>query len=183
MVLSNLIHDTRQCGIFTEVDHGPATIANNIFVSPASAICHDSAGNAYAHNLVAGVVQNNGPDSRKTPVLAPHETDIVAVARAVNGDHRMYNNHMVGPGGWAPFDPDYQPCYAAGNVYTGPGSAPSKYDTGALVLSDFQAGLALTEEGGAWYLQLSTDPQWALARPHPLVTTALLGNASSPQQP
>jgi alpha-N-arabinofuranosidase len=186
MVLSNLVHDTRDCGIFTEVDHGPAVVANNIFLAPTRAVCHNSAGNAYAHNLIAGIVGNQGPDSRNTPVLLPHATDIAKVVRAVNGDHRLYNNLMVAPsGGWAPLDGDYLPCFGAGNVYAGAGSAPSRFETGALVLPDFAAGLALAQgEGGAWFLSLSTDAGWVGgAPPRSLVDTALLGNASAPAQP
>jgi alpha-N-arabinofuranosidase len=184
MVLSNLVHDTAQSGIFTEVDHGPSVISNNIFLAPDLSIRHNSEGNAYAHNLATGAVGNMGPDSRNTPVLVPHATDIARVVRAVNGDHRLYNNLMVAPSsGWKPLDPDYLPCFGAGNVYTGNGSEPSKYESGALVLPDFVAGVALTQEGSAWFLALSTDAQWARAAPHPLVTTALLGNASAPAQP
>ena len=184
MVLSNLIHDTAQCGIFTEVDHGPSTIANNVFLAPAKGVCHNSAGNAYAHNLVTGAVGNEGPDTRLTPVLVPHQTDIAAVVRAVNGDHRVYNNHMVGPAGWAPLDPDYLPCMGSGNVYTGAGAAPSKFEAGALVNATWDAGVALEEAGGTWWLSLSLDQRWAAAAgPRALVTTALLGNASIPAQP
>jgi alpha-N-arabinofuranosidase len=183
MVLSNLIHDTRQCGIFSEVDHGPATIANNIFLAPSGGICHDSAGNAYAHNLVSGTVENHGPDSRNTPALVPHETDIAAVIRAVNGDHRMYNNLMTGTSGWAPFDSDFLPCFGSGNVYTGPSTCgPSTFETNAFVNKSFDAGATLTEEGGAWFLQLNLDPSWA-SQQRALVTTALLGTANLTRQP
>jgi alpha-N-arabinofuranosidase len=187
MVLSNLVHNTRNCGIFTEVDHGPAVIANNIFLAPTSSICHNSAGNAYAHNLLNSAVGNQGPDSRLTPVLVPHETDFAAVVRAVNGDHRMYNNLLVSPSsGFAPLNPDYLPCFGAGNVYTGgKGTAPSKFETSPLVLPAFQAGVSLSQgPGGAWFLALSTDPAWATTpQPRQLVDTALLGNASAPAQP
>jgi alpha-N-arabinofuranosidase len=182
-VVSNLIHDSAEYGIFTEVDHGPITVANNIFLAPSGGISHNSAGNAYAHNLVTGKVNNMGPDTRLTPALVPHETDIAAVIRAVNGDHRMYNNLMVGPSGWAPFDPDFLPCFGSGNVYTGASSGPSKFETGALVNQSFDAGVTLTEEGGLWFLQINMDVGWATQQARALVTTALLGNANLTMQP
>ena len=183
MVLSNLFHDTKQCGIFSEVDHGPVTMANNIFLAPAGGVCHNSAGNAYAHNLVTGGVQNMGPDTRNTPALVPHQTDIQAVIRAVNGDHRMHNNVMVAPASFAGFDPDYLPCMGSGNVYTGANNGgPSKFETGALVNTSFDAGVSLVEEeGGVWFLQLTTDPAWVQEQ-RSLVTTALLGAANLTNQ-
>jgi len=182
-VIANLFHDTAQCSIFTEVDHGPTTIANNIFISPGNTICHDSAGNAYAHNLVAGGVSNAGPDSRLTPSLVPHETDIEAVIRAVNGDHRMYNNVMVSPAGFSSFDADFLPCFGSGNVYTGAKShGPSKFETGALVNSSFDAGVALVQEGDQWFLQLNLDPEWPAQQSRSLVTSALLGATNLTRQ-
>ena len=185
MVLSNLFHHTAQCGIFTEVDHGPVTIANNIFLAPADGVCHNSAGNAYVHNLVTGVVQNMGPDTRNTPALVPHQTDIQAVVRAVNGDHRMHNNVMVAPASFDVYDSDYLPCKGSGNVYTGPkNEGPSKFETGALVNTTFDAGVSLVEEeGGVWVLLLNTDPTWAQQEQRSLVTTALLGSANITNQP
>ena len=127
---------------------------------------------------MTGEVQNDGPDTRNTPALVQHQTDIAAVVRAVNGDHRMYNNLMVAPAAFSPFDSDYLPCFGAGNVYTGAAGGPSKYETGAIVNATFDAGVALMEEGGAWFLSLTTDPAWAAQQARELVTTGLLGNAS-----
>ena len=140
-------------------------------------MCHNSAGNAYAHNLVTGEVQNEGPDTRNTPALVPHETDIAAIVRAVNGDHKMYNNVMVGPAGFASFNHDFLPCAGSGNVFLGASPGPSTFETGALVNKSFNAGVTLVEEGGVWFLQISSDPSWAMQQPRALVTTALLGNA------
>ena len=183
MVLSNLFHDNSDCGIFTEVDHGPYTIANNLFLGPSGGVCANSAGGAYAHNLIAGGVQHNGADGRRTPVLVPHETDIAALALANNGDHRLFNNLLVAPAGFAPVDDAVLPCVGRGNVYTGAASpGPSKFETQALVNRTFDAGVVLTQAGAAWSLALSLDAQWAAVQPRALVTTALLGNASIPQQ-
>ena len=184
IVRSNLFHDNTDCDIFTEVDHGPTTVVNNLFLGPNGGLCANSAGGAYAHNLVAGAVQHNGADGRSTPVLVPHETDIAALVVADGGDHRLYNNLLVAPAGFAVVDNAALPCVGRGNVYTGASPGPSKWETEALVNKTFDAGVQLTQEaGGAWYLQLSLDPLWASEQPRALVTTALLGNASVPNQP
>jgi hypothetical protein len=181
MVVANLFHDNVQGDIFTEVDHGPFTFANNLFLSnPALPI--NAAGGAYVHNLVAGAVVNQGPDSRDTPVLLQHETDIVAVVVATDGDARLYNNIVAAPGSFKSFDPDVMPCYGRGNVYTGAGSGPSKYETSSLVNASFVVGAQLSTVNGVWYLQATFDPRWAPEQPRPLVTTVLLGNASVPKQ-
>ena len=147
-------------------------------------MCHDSAGNAYAHNLITGAVANNGPDTRRTPALVPHQTDIAAVVRAVNGDHRMYNNLMAGPAGFASFSSDFLPCAGSGNVYTGAGNpGPSKFESGALINKTWDAAVTLTEAGGVWTLQLSTDPGWAAQQARVVVDTALLGVANLTAQP
>ena len=184
MVSANLFHDNSDCDIFTEVDHGPYTIANNLFLGPSGGVCANSAGGAYVHNLIAGDVQHNGADGRSTPVLVPHETDIARLALANNGDHRLFNNLLVAPAGFAPVDDSVLPCVGRGNVYTGASPGPSKYETEALVNKSFDAGVLLTQDAasGAWFLQLSVDAQWAAQQPRALVTTALLGNASIPNQ-
>jgi len=183
IVERNLFHDNDDCDIFTEVDHGPYTVANNLFLGPSGGLCANSAGGAYVHNLIAGDVQHNGADGRSTPVLVPHETDIAALVRADNGDHRLYNNLLVAPAGFAVVDNSVLPCVGRGNVFTGASPGPSKFETEALVNKSFDAGVLLTQEaGGVWVLQLRVDPQWAAQQARSLVTTALLGNASIPKQ-
>ena len=185
MVLANLIHDASNCCIFTEVDHGPYTVANNIFLGPSPALCANSAGGAYLHNLLAGAVQHNGADARLTPVLVPHATDIAQMVRNDNGDHRLYNNLLAAPAGFAVIDDAVQPCVGRGNVYTGASSpGPSKFETQALTNTSFDAGVALTQAaGGAWFLTVNLDPQWPAQQPRVLATSALLGNATVPNQP
>lgn len=183
MVFANLIHASDSCNIFTEVDHGPYTIANNILVS-TGALCANSAGAAYVHNLIVGEVQHRGADARHTPSLVPHRTDIAALVQANNGDHRLYNNLLVAPGGFAVVNDAVLPCVGSGNVYTGAGSpGPSKFETSALVNTTFDAGVELTETAnGTWFLRVNLDAQWAAKQPRVLVTTELLGNATIPQQ-
>ena len=184
MVIGNLVHESKHCDIFMEVDHGPTTVANNIFLTPTGALCADSAGGAFLHNIIAGTVEYQGADTRHTPSLVPHGTDIVVDALANNGDSRLYNNLVVAPGGFAVLDDSALPCFGSGNVYTGGGgSGPSKFEGKALVNATFDAGLQLTQDSaGVWYLSVNLDPQWPLAQPRVLVTTALLGNASIPNQ-
>ena len=183
MVVGNLFHDNTDCDIFTEVDHGPYTMANNLFLGPSPGVCANSAGAAYVHNLVAVGVQQNAADGRLTPVLVPHETDIAQIVVNNNGDHRMYNNLLVAPAGFAVESGTPRPSFGSGNVYAGASTTgPSKWETAALVNKSFDAGLALTEAGGVWTLQVNLDALWPVQQPRALVTTALLGNASVPNQ-
>ena len=184
VVTSNLIHDAADCVIFTEVDHGPYTVVNNIFLGPSPALCANSAGGAYAHNLIAGAVQHNGADARLTPVLVPHASDIAAMAQNDNGDHKLFNNVLVAPAGFAVVDDAVQPCVGRGNVYAGAASpGPSKFETQALVNASFDAGVALTRgPAGEWLLAVRLDPQWPAAQPRALVNTSMLGVARVPGQ-
>ena len=184
-VIGNLFHDNADCNIFTEVDHGPYVMANNLFLGgPSGGVCANSAGGAYVHNLIAGAVQHNGADGRLTPVLVPHATDIAQMVTNNNGDHRLYNNVLVAPAGFAAVNNAVQPCVGGGNVFTGAASpGPSKFENSSLVEASFSVGLNLTQEGDAWFLSLTLDPRWQTAVPRALVTTELLGNATVPQQP
>jgi len=95
------------------------------------------------------------------------------------GDHRFYNNLFVGPSNFGGFDAAQLPVFMEGNAYL-KGSKPSKLDTAALVLPDFDPGLKLVEKSDGWYLTLTEDPTWRNDAKRQLVTTKLLGKAKVP---
>jgi hypothetical protein len=70
---------------------------------------------------------------------------------APGGDHRFYNNLFTGSVNLLSFNNAKLPCFAAGNVFT-KGTQPSKFDTGALVKADFDAGVKLEQKPDGWYL-------------------------------
>ena len=71
------------------------------------------------------------------------------------------------------------PCFAAGNVFT-KGTQPSKFDTGALLQTNFDASVKLEQKADGWYLTLGEDKTWRDAAKCQPVTTALLGKAKVP---
>lgn len=92
-VSSNLFyHNDRD--LFTEVDHGPIIVDNNLFLSGAS-LLENTDGVAYVNNLFAGIITPRD-DSRYTPYHEPHSTDVKGFRTITNGDHRFYNNLFIG---------------------------------------------------------------------------------------
>jgi len=83
--------------LYMEVNHGPAIVANNIFLSPNS-ISNKSRGTAFIHNLIAGRV-GVSDTPRTTPFLKPHSTKVAGYHTNEPGDDRYYNNLFIGSGG------------------------------------------------------------------------------------
>ena len=92
-VSRNLFHDNQE-DVFVEVDHGPFLMDNNFFLSRLSLV-DLSQGGAYAHNLFAGSIKLLPYDSRQTPFLKAHSTDVAGYHDNPNGDDRFYNNIFV----------------------------------------------------------------------------------------
>lgn len=179
-VTGNLFHDNAGQDIFTEVDHGPFLIANNLLLSP-SAYFANSQGGAYAHNLIAGKL-NICPDGRVTPYHKAHSTELAGRHDCPVGDVRWHNNLLVGRCNLGAYDKATLPVTASGNVFT-KGAQPSKFDQEAVVTSNFDAGIKLSRKADGWYLSLAYDHAWATGRPRKIVTSDLLGKAVIPNLP
>ncbi len=164
--------------MFIEVNHGPILVDNNLFLSPY-AVNDRSQGVAFVHNLIAGALRIVPFDDRQTPYHTPHSTEVLALHDNPCGDHRFYNNLFVERCNLGGFDAAQLPVFMAGNAYL-KGSTPSKFDTAALVLPDFNPGLKLVEKAGSWFLTLTEDPRWRNEANRQLVTTELLGKAKVP---
>ena len=181
-VIGNLLHDNKGQDIFCEMQHGPLLIANNLMLSRNRALLINSQGLAFAHNLIAGSIRIIPYDARQTPYHKAHATELAGLYDAPSGDHRFYNNLIVGPCNLHAIDSSKLPCVAAGNVFT-KGSQPSKCDTNALVKPKFDAGVKLEQKADGWYLTIAADQAWRDAIKRSLVTTALLGKAKIPNLP
>ncbi|MCC7086376.1 MAG: carbohydrate-binding protein [Pirellulales bacterium] len=180
-ITHNLFHDNQGHDLFTEVDHGPFLVANNLFLSPGAYLTN-SEGAAFAHNLVAGELHII-PDSRRTPFMKAHSTETIGLHNCPVGDARWYNNILArgaNLGGYNQAGPDW-PCLMEGNLFA-KGGTPSRFETNSVVKSDFDIGARLTQKDDGWYLQLKTDPNWAVETKRQLVTTELLGKAVVPNQ-
>lgn len=179
-VIGNLFHDNAGNDIFTEVNHGPFLIANNILLSPGGYLSN-SQGGAYAHNLLSGKLTIQY-DSRKTPYHKAHSTEMAGRRDCPIGDVRWHNNLLAGTSNLNAYDGAVLPVTAMGNVFN-KGAKPSKFDKEALVKADFDPGIKLTQKADGWYLPLARDPAWATEQPRKLVTSELLGKAVIPDLP
>ena len=179
-VTGNLLHDNENCDIFTEVNHGPHVIANNILLSPVS--YHScSSGGAYAHNLITGGV-NAAPDGRQTPYHQAHSTEVAGRRDSPLGDVRWYNNLLAGKSSLTSYDKASLPVAAAGNVFT-KGAQSSTFDEATLLKPDFDPGITLTQQADGWYLELNVDKAWATEQKRRVVGTEMLGKAVIPDLP
>jgi hypothetical protein len=179
-IIGNLFHDNEGRDLFTEVDHGPFLIANNIMLSPNGYLAN-SQGGAYAHNLILGNLSIHY-DSRQTPYHKAHSTELAGRHDCPIGDMRWYNNLLAGRCNLSACDGAVMPVAAAGNVFA-KGAQPSKFDEEALIKTDFDPGIKLTQRADGWYLEITVDPAWATERPRKLVTSGLLGKAVIPDLP
>ena len=198
-VSGNLLHANGPSeDLFVEVNHGPFLVDNNLFLSGAS-LSDWSQGGAYAHNLFAGKIIQNHPQSRQTPHHLPHSTRLVGLADIKGADDRFYNNLFVvanpttntpaakerphtisGFGLWV-YDTCEFPLRTGGNVYLN-GAQPGKYETNPLVLPDVDPKLKVVEKDGQTFLQFNFGSDLKRAATT-TVTTALLGQAKLPNLP
>ncbi len=191
-VSGNLFHDNTYVDLFTEVDHGPYLIDNNIFLS-ANAILDWSEGGAFAHNLIGGTVAFL-PQERRTPFFKPHTTEWLGLSHIIGGDDRYYNNVFTGSEatskragafyrpesikqhyGLNVYDSALLKMKAGGNVYQN-GANPGAFETNVKKENKKPAELLFTADGR---VQLDWEGTSATGQ---LITTELLGKAIIPQQ-
>ncbi len=92
-ITRNLLFDNTTDDIFSEMNHGPYLIDNNICLSPIG-FKDLSEGGALVHNLFTGRISslhNHGPH-RYTPYHMPHSTKVAGLKNIVVDDYRFYNN-------------------------------------------------------------------------------------------
>ncbi len=172
-VTQNLFYDNL-ADLFTEVNHGPILIDNNVFLS-ASNGSSNSQGVVYAHNLFSGALVQMPHDARKTPYLRPHSTEIAGFPDNPPGDSQFFNNVFVGRGTMSTFDRATLPISAEGNVFF-KGTKACKFEQKPLFNSaDVPVGLLANESGVSLTLPLPAG--WVGAARRQTVTTALLGTA------
>ena len=204
-VSGNLLHANGPSeDLFVEVNHGPFLVDNNLFLSGAS-LSDWSQGGAYAHNLFAGKIIQNHPQSRQTPHHLPHSTRLAGLADIKRADDRFYNNPFVATGktanpttsttipaakarthtisgfGLWVYDTCEFPLRTGGNVYLN-GAQPGKYETNPLVLTDIDPKITLVKKDGQTFLQFNFGSDLKRAATT-TVTTALLGQAKLPNLP
>jgi alpha-N-arabinofuranosidase len=179
-ITGNLLHDNIGHDLFTEVNHGPFLVANNIMLSKG-AYRSNSQGGAFAHNLMLGGFMIK-TDSRRTPYHKAHSTELAGRHDCAIGDMRWHNNLFGGQSDLGVFDTASLPVAADGNVFVG-SAKPSRFDTHSLVQAGFDPGARIEQAKDGWFLTLATDKTWRDAVKRSLVTTELLGKALIPDQP
>jgi len=181
-VVGNLLHDNTS-DLFSEMQHGPLLIANNLFLSKGSSLAFNAQGMAVVHNLIVGRMGNHRSDTRITPFQKAHSTEIGGMhadsAANDSGDHRFYNNLFLPPCRLSVFNNARLPCLAAGNVYVS-GAQPAQFETSPVVKPDFDVGGVLEQKPDGWYLRIALDRGWRDEAKAQLVTTAVLGKAQIP---
>jgi len=197
----NLCYDNILQDFYSEVNHGPYIVDNNILLSKCS-VWDMAQGGAYVHNLMAGRV-NLSPHSRKTPYHLPHSTAVVGLREILGGDTRFINNVFVAgyEGNAGQRDPEYKkrtgygnesygleaydyavlPVIAARNVYY-KGAKPCTKETTHVEKPAFDPHIKLVEQGENVYLYITFEEAFTSSNNN-LVTTKLLGKAAIPGQP
>jgi hypothetical protein len=187
----NLCYENTTDDFFSEVNHGPYLVDNNIFLSDI-AIRNWSEGGAFVHNLIAGQVVLSTP-TRTTPFHPAHSTRVVDLRAITGGDDRFYNNIFVGRHGTSGPDPlrsaqkrayglsvfndSKLPIFAGGNVYLN-GAQPHADEAGFVVAAS-DPKLEIVNRGYRATLTMTLPASWKDAKTA-LVTTELLGKASIP---
>ncbi|HUT29904.1 MAG TPA: right-handed parallel beta-helix repeat-containing protein [Sedimentisphaerales bacterium] len=192
-ITGNLCYNNSTDDFFSEVNHGPYLIDNNLFLSEV-ALLNMSHGGAYAHNLAAGMTRAR-TTSRGTPYMKEHSTEVGGLRDLMKvGDIRFYNNLFVGDGavsanagdqrtgyGLAVFNHAELLMYVDGNVYLN-GAAPYAGESNRIEQAGFDPKIEVVEEGNDVYLHITVDPSWG-AMQNKIVTTKLLGKAKVPDLP
>ena len=188
-VSRNLLYDNDRRDFYTEVNHGPFLVDNNMFLSSRSThgtLVDWSQGGAYSHNLIAGKTIMV-PQGRSTPFHRPHSTELAGTTHIQGGDNRFHNNIFVGPGtssgeyGLSMYDNAALPVDAGGNVYLH-GAQPYGRENNRIVDKDFNPAIELIEREDGLYLEIMLDKDWEAQEKRQIVTTGLLGKAQIPDQ-
>jgi hypothetical protein len=182
-VTQNLLYNNSTDDIFTEVNHGPFLIDNNILLSELS-VRDWSEGGAYVHNLFAGNFELR-PQDRETPYHVPHSTKLVGLKKTLCGDNRYFNNIFVGgvtegrnsKSGLGIYETAELPMIVDGNVYLN-GALKFLKEKNPLEIKT-NPEIQIEEKENGIFLTLYMDEK-ILKMQNKLVTTEILGKAVIP---
>jgi len=187
-VSGNLFYNNDLEDLFSEVNHGPYLVDNNIFLSPHS-LKIQSEGGAFVHNLITGVVFTWPEPNRFTPYFLPHSTDIKALTTIFGGDDRYYNNIFVGRRentgdprfhyGLEGYKETRLPVWIKGNIYYNE-ARPSDKDSKAISTPSYDPKLILLDEGEHGYLKFTFHKSYYQHQTD-IITTEILGEAKIPK--
>ncbi|MFP4620691.1 MAG: right-handed parallel beta-helix repeat-containing protein [Bacteroidales bacterium] len=198
-ITGNLLYNNTTDDLFSEVNHGPYLVDNNILLSE-TALRDWSEGGAFVHNLMNGKIEMMQELDRFTPYHLPYSTEVAGLRNIHGGDNRFYNNIFVK--GYADLpdrnNPEEQretratgyglkiynhaelPMQYEGNVYLN-GAKPCRLEPNYIYRPELDPELKVVKENGHVYLDFTID-QTLNSLNNPLVTTELLGKAKIPGQ-
>ncbi|MEN8137068.1 MAG: right-handed parallel beta-helix repeat-containing protein [Bacteroidota bacterium] len=165
----NLFYDNTMDDLFSEVNHGPYLVDNNVMLSDI-AINEWSEGAAFVHNLIAGQTHINKVGGRFTPYNLPHSTKVAGLRDSQLGDNRYYNNIFINTEkreeklenskGWFyglnGYDIAKFENAAEGNIHYN-GSKTYKSESNFIELPDQKPEINLLEEKDGMYLEIKLD--------------------------
>jgi len=182
IISGNLAYNNSTVDLYLEVNHGPALVANNVFLSPNS-LSNLSRGTAFVHNLFAGRCATKDT-SRITPYLKAHSTTVAGKHANKPGDDRFYNNIFAGRspqkgGRFISLVGEYTdpalPVTMKGNLFIR-GAVPHDKEVSPGLFQDMWPGLTPVLKADGLYIEWISQTDWQQS-PRNLVTTELLGKA------
>ena len=186
-ISSNLMYHN-ETDLFTEVDHGPILIDNNIMMANTSyAEC--SEGVATVHNLFTGTIAHWVDKGRYTPYHLPHSTWVAGLITFSGGDHRYYNNifapaegamKLKGLTGLSGYNDSKLPVWIASNLYFS-GALPYNREVNEIEDKTFDPNVSIEEKGDEVFLHIDVDDSFKKVKSQ-LITTELLGKAIAPNE-
>ena len=192
-VTRNVLYDNSHHDFFTEVNHGPYLVDNNLFLTSVGLSIQDaSEGGAFVHNLFAGRIKTFNVPNRVTPYHHPHSTQVLCLRNIRGGDNRFFNNIYIRTGelpdetftdgtgqhisigyGFDGYDGAEYRSLAAGNVFYH-GAKPYKEEVHSIQKQDYAPQLEIEEKGDELILKLHFDRTVNEVKTQ-LVTTQILG--------
>ena len=163
-ITGNILYENTTDDLFSEVNHGPYLVDNNLLLSEVS-IRDWSEGGAFVHNLINGKILHRQVLNRFTPYHFSHITRVAGLRNTYGGDNHFYNNLFVkgypdnpenGSYGLKIYDQLETPCKAEGNFYYY-GSNPYYLETGHKSNPDFNPKVEIIEKEDGIYLNMNLD--------------------------
>jgi len=193
-VSRNLLYDNTHHDFFSEVNHGPYLVDNNLFLTQSGLSIQDaSEGGAFVHNLFVGRTKSFNVPMRVTPYHHAHSTKVVCLRNIRGGDNRFFNNiyirtaefeeesftdragqHISIGYGLNAYDNAEYESVAAGNLFYN-GAKPYKDEVNSIQKPDFKPGIEIEEKEDDVLLKLHLDKSVRDVHTQ-LVSTQVLGS-------
>jgi len=187
-ITGNLLHHNTTDDLFSEVNHGPYLVDNNLFLSDIS-LRDWSEGGAFVHNLFAGVIAVYPETTRFTPYHFSHSTEVAGLRNILGGDNRFYNNIFIKKPvenessidtwrlqtleyGLAAYKQVEYPITSEGNIFYN-GAKPGELKSKNAIITDFDPVIKSEKGRDGVYLHITLDNSYKELSTN-LVTTGLL---------